>query len=122
MPQSGKQAMKQAQNQEKASPRQNNRLGNAFRAVTQEINPRLEKSMLSDLGFCFCLKQISKANHSQVDYFANEPTILGFRAAETSYPPAKATATLQTHARTQPSLTRVLHILESVLALRTLEC
>lgn len=34
--------------------------------------------MLSDLGFCFCLKQIGKANHSQVDYFANKPAILGF--------------------------------------------
>lgn len=70
--------MKQAQNQEKGPPWQNNRLGNAFRAVTQEINPRLEKPMLSDLGFCFCLKQIGKANHSQVDYFANKPAILGF--------------------------------------------
>lgn len=36
--------MKQAQNQEKAPPWQNNRLRNAFRAVTQEINPRLEKT------------------------------------------------------------------------------
>lgn len=86
--------------------------------------------MLSDLGFCFCLKQIGKANHSQVDYFANKPAILGFagsRVGSTNCashppPPAKATATLQTHARKRPSLTRALHILESVLALRTLEC
>lgn len=73
--------------------------------------------MLSDLGFCFCLKQIGKANHSQVDYFANKPAILGFAGSRVgstncaSHPPARKGNSNVTNARAQAAFldTRAAH-------------